>query len=281
MDICFKELLKKVPKDKTRKVCKNCWELGHGITSVNCPENIRKQKILFNKVKKYVMATDVFSNKNIDEHIQELAEILKITPNHCKTLYNEISPLELLERPMDINLYIEQIKNLNTSCDDCGRCLTNIHAYTNRVWKGKVLCDGCWGKYAGERDELWGKVRKYKPLICVICELQKEYESQRFHYDHLNMFDKEYSICSMINECMDIDLIYTEVDKCQILCLPCHHKVTDIEHRLGFTRIKQGLTKQFNAGEITEEQYNEEKQKYNKIYKEKMMDIYEQLKTKK
>ena len=32
----LKELIKKTPKDKQRKVCKNCNELGHNTTSSNC-----------------------------------------------------------------------------------------------------------------------------------------------------------------------------------------------------------------------------------------------------
>ena len=29
-----------------------------------------------------------------------------------------------------------------------------------------------------------------------------------------------------------------EIDKCQIMCLPCSHTVTSIEQKIGFTRIK-------------------------------------------
>ena len=82
----------------------------------------------------------------------------------------------------------------------------------------------------------------------------------------------------MVNEGLNIEEIYSEIDKCQILCLSCHHIVTDIEHRLGFTRIKQTLTRNLNQCEITEEEYNKQTLYYQNIYEEKMRNIYEELK---
>jgi len=82
----------------------------------------------------------------------------------------------------------------------------------------------------------------------------------------------------MVNECVNIEEIYSEIDKCQILCLSCHHIVTDIEHKLGFTRIKQTLTRKLNQSEITEEEYNKQTQYYQNIYEEKMKFVYKELK---
>ena len=84
------------------------------------------------------------------------------------------------------------------------------------------------------------------------------------------MFDKGNSICSMVNEGNIIDDIYIELDKCQILCLSCHHIVTDIENNLVFTRIKQNLTRKLNNFEITEEEYNQKKIEIGLIYVNKM-----------
>ena len=75
-----------------------------------------------------------------------------------------------------------------------------------------------------------------------------------------------------------IDDIYIELDKCQILCLSCHHIVTDIENNLVFTRIKQNLTRKLNNFEITEEEYNQKKIEIGLIYVNKMYEIYNQLK---
>ena len=62
------------------------------------------------------------------------------------------------------------------------------------------------------------------------------------------------------------------------MCLHCHHLVTDIEHKLVFTRIKQTLTRTLNQSEITQEEYDEQTLYYQKIYEEKMNIIYEELK---
>ena len=91
------------------------------------------------------------------------------------------------------------------------------------------------------------------------------------------MFDKNDSICCMVDRGDDMKDIFSEIDKCQILCLACHHIVTSIEQKSGFTRIKSSLTRKYNNEEITEEQYSGEKKKYQGIYEFKMKSIYEEL----
>ena len=82
----------------------------------------------------------------------------------------------------------------------------------------------------------------------------------------------------MVQEGNIIDDIYIELDKCQVLCLSCHHIVTDIESKLGFSRIKQNLTRKLNNDEITDEEYNQQKKEVGEIYIKKMYEIYDNLK---
>lgn len=82
----------------------------------------------------------------------------------------------------------------------------------------------------------------------------------------------------MIIDGEEIDKIFREIDKCQILCISCHHKVTDIETKLGFKRLKQTLTYNLNQGKITSEEYEKQIQIYQDLYEEKMKNIYERLK---
>lgn len=85
----------------------------------------------------------------------------------------------------------------------------------------------------------------------------------------------------MVDRGVNMKDIFSEIDKCQILCLPCHHIVTSIEQKkIGFTRIKTSLTRKYNNGDISEEKYNEEKKKYQGMYEVKMKSIYEELKKK-
>ncbi len=83
----------------------------------------------------------------------------------------------------------------------------------------------------------------------------------------------------MVDEGFRIQEIYNEIDKCHILCLSCHHIITDIERKLGFIRIKQTLTYKLNQLEITEEDYNKQTLHYQNIYEKKMITIYDNLKT--
>jgi len=48
------ELHEKFPKDIKRKVCKQCGDLGHGITSTYCKINILKKDLLKQKVTIYI-----------------------------------------------------------------------------------------------------------------------------------------------------------------------------------------------------------------------------------
>ena len=277
-DIVLKELISKIPKDKTRKVCKNCNELGHIMTSVVCKINMDKNNKLKQKIKNYILSQNCLEDKTMEDYCLEISELLNITPSLCKSLYNEIPLNELLDRPTNLTLYLQNINHLSKKCNECDKKIICIQTNTNRIWKGNDLCDSCWYKYEYFRNLMWENIKSYKPTQCEICASIQTYTSQRYHYDHLNMFNKNKSICSMVNEGVDMKEIYNEIDKCQILCLPCHHIVTDIEHKLGFTRIKQSLTRNLNNGEITEEEYEVQTVYYQRIYEEKIKNIYKELK---
>lgn len=276
------ELLQKVKKDTTRKVCKQCNELGHIQTSQTCKINREVNQKLQKQIKEYILAQDCLDDKTIDDYAVILSVKLNISENQVKQLYNEIPVDELLNRPLDINKYFEQINAnsaQNINCVDCNKKLYNSHTNSNRHWKGNELCDLCWSKYSDTRTKLWEEIQKHKPVICEICGDTKVCNEQRFNYDHINMFDKSDSICSMVNDCVELPQILAEIEKCQILCISCHHKITDLESRLGFTRIKKNLTRQYNSNDITPDEYIAAKNKYDKIYSAKMTELYEKLKS--
>lgn len=270
----FKAVLKELngqKKDTKRKVCKNCNELGHTIKSVECKVNIDINNKLIQKIKKYFVDQDVSKSK--EECFNELSVILNITSNKCKTLYNEIPLHELYDRPMNIELYLQNIEQ--TTCSECNKTLMGVKTNTHCIWKGKIMCDTCWCKYENDRTLLWKKVND-RTSQCSLCCTHR-FTKERFHYDHLNMFAKENSICTMIQEGMQIDDIYIEIDKCQLLCLSCHHIVTDIENKMGFTRMKQHLTRRLNQLEITPKNHELETLECEKMYKVKMEAVYQTL----
>jgi hypothetical protein len=94
------------------------------------------------------------------------------------------------------------------------------------------------------------------------------------------MFDKHKSVCEMVNQCENIDEIYKELDKCQSMCLQCHHIVTNIERELEFTTVKSNLTRRLTKNRITETEYDSAFDLYRIIYSKKMNKIYEELRNK-
>ena len=270
------ELSTIVKKDIKRKVCKDCGLLGHhNKTQLICPIKINEDNEKRKQIKDYILEKDCLREYENDEMFETISEKLKISMNSCKSLYSEIPPEVWINRRMDIDLYI---KNIHKCC--CNNCCSIIlESSKNRQWKGNILCDYCWDSNKGEREIMWEDISKYKPIKCYICKKLKRCRGDRFHYDHINMFDKTDSICCMVDRGDNIKDIFSEIDKCQILCVPCHDTVTDIERKLGFTRIKTCLTRKYNNEEISEKEYNSEKKRYQKLYEGKIKSIYEKLKT--
>jgi hypothetical protein len=264
----LRELKIKTPLDKVRKPCKNCGEFGHDSKNLSCPFRCELKRKIINNL----------GEMTVEENCVELSKILNISPHLCRTLYNEI-PMDdlLLKRSINVDAYLKNV--IFIKCKDCNKPLIETQTNSIRNWKGDKLCDLCWAQYASCRESLWREVSAYKRIKCVLCCSEQCHPTERYHYDHINMFDKDSSICAMVNDGMDIMDICREVDKCQILCLSCHHIITDIEHKLGFTRIKQSLTRKLNNGEYTESEYNEKKLYYQNIYNEKMNGIYQELHT--
>ena len=268
------ELITLINVDKKRKVCKECGLPGHNNKrQLVCPIKIKEDNEKKDKIKRHILDIDCLGEYDDDEMFGLLAEKIGITVNSCKTLYSEISADVWIDRRMDISRYIDDIHKC--SCLNCGSVILEFSK--NRIWRDKIVCDCCWGSYIGEREIMWVEITEYKKIECCICNKIKKCNGERFHYDHLNMFDKKDSICCMVDRGDDMKDIFSEIDKCQILCLACHHIVTVIEQKSGFTRIKSCLTRKYNNGDITEEKYNEEKKKYQGIYEFKMKSIYEEL----
>jgi hypothetical protein len=271
------ELTTVVDIDNKRKVCKDCGLPGHNNKrQLVCPVKINADNKKKNRIKRYIMNIDCLGDYDDSEMFELLAKTLGMSVNSCKTLYSEISADVWIDRRMDINRFID---NIHKCC--CLNCNDVILEFSkNRIWRGKIHCDYCWDSRKGEREIMWTEISEYKKVQCCICNKIKRCKGERFHYDHLNMFDKNDSICCMVDRGDDMKDIFSEIDKCQILCLACHHIVTSIEQKIGFTRIKTSLTRKYNNGDISEEQYNEEKKKYQGMYELKMKSIYEELKKK-
>lgn len=269
------ELTSLIKKDKKRKICKDCGNLGHNNkTQLVCPIKIKEYSENKEKIQKYVMDIDCLEKYDDEVMFLLIAENLNISLHSCRAIYSDIDPDVWINRRLDIDRFIENIDKC--CCLNCNEVILEFSK--NRIWRGKTFCDYCWDTHRGEREIMWEEIKNHKKIECYICNKEKRCQGDRFHYDHLNMFDKNDSICCMVDRGDDMKDILSEIDKCQILCVPCHHIVTSIEHKTGFTRIKTNLTRKHNNEEISNDKYISEKERYQLLYREKMKSIYEELK---
>jgi len=176
-----------------------------------------------------------------------------------------------------INNLIENTKN---TCSLC-KCIS----FSNlQIWKENEYCEDCYEKNFGEEiKERWLIIHKYSieqnKTSCNICSKQAVFDNKiisRFHYDHIDMFDKSNSICEMVRTGITISDIYKEIDKCQLICISCHKIITKMEHQCGFIRFKKQMTKDYNeADEIIKEEILK---KYSLKYNMFMSKVYSLLK---
>jgi hypothetical protein len=119
-------------------------------------------------------------------------------------------------------------------CDLCNSGV--VGAY--RVCDGKNMCGLCCAIYKKKvtEDVIDRLLHEYaKP--CGFCGTR----TAQKHFDHINMFSKEGCIGWMVEKGHNSDEILAEINKCQILCIKCHKKVTARESAAGFIAKKRHL----------------------------------------
>jgi len=104
---------------------------------------------------------------------------------------------------------------------------------------------------------------------CAFCGVRNE----RMHFDHINMFDKTECVCEMMYSGCSQEEVLAEVAKCQLLCVPCHTKVTCAERKYGFLKHKLRFNKRLRAGEDVEAR----RLVLKADYAERMGPVYERL----
>jgi hypothetical protein len=134
---------------------------------------------------------------------------------------------------------VSTIKAMASTCLKCKK----VVYYSLKVWNSKQVCVECW-KYEQEvvSEHLHSFLKEQYTKGCEFCGVKKV-STERFHFDHKNMFTKNYNVGYMIeNGCSKADLV-AEIDKCQLLCISCHAIVTKMEHRYGFMIKKRKFNK--------------------------------------
>ena len=270
----------------TRKapVCSHCLQTGHNKRSLICPLKglepaprpekevtpnrwtPEKEEILLRLVKEGSLKPDW----------DKIAEAVGQAPGGCKTRYDELvtidQQLEHLCGKISITDIIDTLSDKRTQCETCKDIL-----YTPLYeWRGVSECPRCHKLHDTEQALLWKSLEER--LTCMFCNRGHCYGIP-LHFDHMNMFEKEESICLMVRRGDTLEQIMAEASKCQVLCKSCHAVVTCIENIVGFRRIKTNLTRSVNGtlkdGEVpTPEMITEAKEKYSDIYKKTLEPLY-------
>ena len=95
----------------------------------------------------------------------------------------------------------------------CYDCLP--YETTDRI--GRNMYHQLWVEYVLK------KVKEKYGTSCTICGYSKNYAALEFH--HVNMNEKEYSPAELIHNSYDLDAIFKELDKCQLVCANCHREI--------------------------------------------------------
>ncbi|HET8792655.1 MAG TPA: hypothetical protein VFM31_02590 [Nitrososphaeraceae archaeon] len=112
----------------------------------------------------------------------------------------------------------------------------------DEIKKCDLVCLLCHNRRTYKRfNDVLGEDRKYKPhqrrnidIIndiknkpCAICNQQ--YDMCNMQIDHINPSTKLYDVCDLKN--YKVEILETELEKCQVLCALCHRRKSIIEQK--------------------------------------------------
>jgi hypothetical protein len=213
-----------------------------------------------------------------------LSEQFGKTESYLRNHYNEaVSPI------VHVRISLEHLSDtiiqdlLDTSGYDCTKCHRHFYSVPKQ-WEAYPYCEECHILlYREEITARWLLVNQYAQFTskdkCNICDIQAIYNKEmgnRFHFDHLNMFEKSESVCVLVQIGRPMTEIYQEMDQCQVLCVSCHRLVTELERRSGFTRLKNNMTRDYKkSGD--DEKHQEIKEENLRTYSEFMTRVYDLL----
>ena len=243
--------------------CGGCGADGHTSTSPLCP--IKENEKLVALVKASPLEVDWTS---IAAEMDMKSEAV------CETRFaSALTPAERVKINVE-KLGLDPLRavliGLTAVCDKCkkGTMVGLIN------WKGTKICLTCHHKHKEEIDMAWKQIdlflRKSGMTECRICGVERA-EQLGFHFDHLNMFVKEDSVCNLVRSGAEISVIQDEIKKCQLLCRSCHAGITQVERLLGFSYIKLLMTRTEKG--TLKEGVELDVEDYTALYRRTMQDI--------
>lgn len=217
----------------------------------------------------------------LDPDWEGIAKKLNRSEASVYTMYNTTShPKERVEASIhviDKQMIVEWMSTIQYKCINC-----SVYEYTSPfIWKENPYCESCFIRlFKEEVDRRWEYIRDYsiatQKTACNLCGKKARFDrslGSRFHYDHIDMFDKTDSVCSIVSTGKPIEDAEREIDKCQLLCVSCHKLITQMEQQCGFVRLKKHYRKEYMETE-NKEKHDSLTKEYSMIYKVFMEKIY-------
>ncbi len=226
---------------------------------------------------------DAIKRNPLEVNWQALSTQYDRTEATLKAMYSKrVSPEEHTDLCVSHFLSEGRLEHLLASKGyNCTSC--HLRQYSApKKWKEDPFCEECHIRHFKEEIEgRWRHLSHYASLAgkdhCTLCHRQAIYNKEigsRFHFDHINMFEKGESVCMMVMNGTPIEEMEKEIDLCQVVCVSCHSIITEIERNCGFMRLKNNMTREMKKGTSLTNEPNELNKKR---YDEMLLPIYEQL----
>lgn len=165
---------------------------------------------------------------------------------HFKYLKRHICPVENLEK-IDVSAIVENARMSTFICEVC-----RVQHFTNklRVFKNICICRDCYTipEVFAERRHLGNllildDVQKGK-TNCKLCQKQlidpqTNTRLCNIERDHVDVFEKQDNVGTMVMQGKRLQDIIRENDKCRSLCVACHSAVTFVEWKVGIYGLKK------------------------------------------
>lgn len=214
---------------------------------------------------------------------KEISIALNRSEDRVKKIYHEvINPFKHVQVCINTIDYKMITALLETSGYECISCANRFYD-TPHNWKGESYCEECHDqKFGCEIKERWRMIQEYsiqqKKTRCNLCHKNALFDntlSKRFHYDHVDMFDKSCTICIVVQSGAPLEEAYLEIEKCQLLCISCHAMITRTENLCGFTRLKKQMTRYVLNDRIREDTVEQFNESFSEMYSTFMKKIYD------
>jgi cytochrome c553 len=121
---------------------------------------------------------------------------------------------------------LDEAKKCVIRCARCHSIKTKATVKLDTIDEDNIKKSTTFNRKYRERSRNYINNVKTNSNGCVDCGWFDADNLQVLHFDHNDESDKVHDISRLASTGRNIDLIQSEIDKCQILCANCHRKKT-------------------------------------------------------